>query len=157
MKTFIYFVLLFLPFCSSAQHVFTLDPEKDPIAHRAPDGTLQFVVPVRVLAVSIQEAIPQITEIQTLGLEKFGQSNYLIASGKDLVRPDISFSVAILLAETAPDEFRADNLVISCSSTGDCRECSLPPTCKCNKGEGTCGQNIAIMTSLKKVTVTLFD
>ena len=153
------YVLLFtiLPLFLNAQRVYTLDPEKDLIARRSPDGTLQFVVPARVLAISIQEAIPLMTDIQSIGLQKIGKSNYFVASGKERYRPEITFTVAILLTETAPGAFQADDLVISCTSAGDCRECSLPPICKCNKGEGSCGQNSAMLTSLKKVTVTLFD
>lgn len=157
MKPFLLCTLLSLPLFMSAQRVFTFDPEKDILARKSSQGALEFAVPMKALILSIQEAIPQISDIQTVGLEKIGKSNYLIASGKERERPAYNLSIAVLLAETATGEFQADNLVISCSSAGDCRECSLPPLCTCNKGEGSCGQNIAMMASLKKVTVTLFD
>ena len=156
MKPLFFFLLLF-SISASAQRVVTLDPEKDPIAQRVSDGSIQFIVPIRALTISIQETMPTIVDIQTLGIQKFGKSNYIIASGKSWNKPGTEVSVAILLVETSHGVFQADDLVISCTSAGDCRECSLPPLCKCSKGEGSCGQNAFLATPLKKVTVTLFD
>jgi hypothetical protein len=153
----LFFLFALLPLFASAQHVVTFDPEKDPIARRSSDGTIQFVVPARAVAVSIQESVPQIIDIQSIGIQKFGKSSYVIASGWERNKPGVSFAVAVLLAETSPGSFQADNLVISCSSAGDCRECSLPPLCNCSKGEGTCSQNSTWLISLKKITVTLLD
>ena len=153
-----YFLLFaLLPIFANAQRVVTFDPAKDPVARRSADGSIQIIVPARVLVVSILEAIPQMMEIQIIGIQKIGKSNYLFAGGKERSRTDFNFSVAILLAETVPGEFQADDLVISCSSAGDCRECSLPPICSCGKGEGSCSQNSAMIAALKKVTMTLFD
>jgi hypothetical protein len=150
-------LLLLLPLAGIAQRVVTLDPEKDAIARRTAGGELQLVVPFQALAISIQEAVPQITNIHTIGIQKIGRSNYLVASGREREQPEINSSIAVLLVETSPGELQTDNLAISCTSSGDCRECSLPPLCTCNKGEGSCGQNSAFITALKKVTVTIFD
>ena len=157
MNPLFFFLLLFLTASVSAQRVVTLDPEKDALANRVADGSIQFIVPMHALCVSIQEAMPAISSIQILGIQKIGKSNYIIASGKVLTKPETAVVMAILLVETAPGSFQTDDLVISCSSAGDCRECSLPPLCKCTKGEGSCGQNATLIAPLKKVTVTLSD
>lgn len=157
MKFIVLAIYLLLCFHAGAQRVYTLDPETEVIAHRTSNGSLQFSVPVKVLTLSLQESITQITDIDSIGIEKIGKSNYLIARGKERSKPGVKVSIAMLLAETSPGEFQADNLIISCSSAGDCRECSIPPICKCNKGEGSCGQNNVMIASLKKVTVTLFE
>ncbi len=152
-------LLLFLltTFTLNAQRVVTFDPEKDVLAHRQPDGSVQIALPAQALCYSIQEAMPAVSNIQIVGIQKIGKSNYLIADGKILAKPETGVIMAILLVETSPGSFQADDLVISCSSSGECRECSLPPLCKCTKGEGNCGQNATLMAPLKKVTVTLFD
>ena len=105
MKPILLFLLL-MPLVLSAQRVVTLDPVKDPVARRSPEGTIQFVVPIRALTISIQESLPHITDIQTIGIQKIGKSNYIIASGKGTRPTETNVSVAILLAETAPDNRR---------------------------------------------------
>ncbi len=155
MKPLLLFLLLAVS--SSAQRVVTFDPEKDVLAQRQPDGSVQTALPVQALCYSIQEAMPAVSNIQILGIQKIGKSNYLIAEGKVLAKPETVVVMAVLLVETSPGNFQADDLVISCSSSGDCRECSLPPLCRCTKGEGNCGQNATLMAPLKKVTLTLFD
>lgn len=150
-------LLLLFPLSLCAQRVVTLDPDKDPVARRLPDGSLQLMVPNRALVASIQETIPQMMDIQTVVLGKIGKSNYLMAQGDDRYRPGAHYSVAILLVETTPGLLQTDNLVISCSSDGNCRECTFPAPCTCTKGGGGCTQDSSMDTPLKKVTVTIFD
>jgi hypothetical protein len=155
--TLFWLLAAFLPAASFAQRVVTLDPVKDPIALRNTSGTFEFAIAPQAIAVSIQEAIPQISAIDSLFFQKIGKSNYLLARGNNTYLPGSKLSLAILLVETGNGMFQTDDLVISCSSAGECRECSLPPVCTCNKGSGSCGQNSTFITALKKVTVTIFD
>lgn len=150
-------VIVLLPFTSSGQQLISLDPTKDPVARRSLDGSVNFIVPIQAMTVSMQEAMPFIAELQTNGIQKIGKSSYIVAHGKELNKPENNITVAILLIETEPGIFQVDDLVISCSSSGGCRECSLPPICQCNKGAGNCGKTTAFLIPLKKVTLTLVD
>lgn len=152
----IIYCILFI-YAAGAQRVVTLDPEKDAIATRTADGSLAFTAPLKALAASIQNALPEISGIDSLCLKKFGRSNYLVVSGKKGPVQLESVGVAILLVETTPGQFQTDNLVVICSSSGDCRECATPPTCTCSKGEGLCSQSAAMTIALKKVTLTLSE
>jgi hypothetical protein len=155
--TLLFLILITLPCVTFSQRVVTFDPAKETVARRSSDGTLQLITSARAVALSIQEAIPQVTDIQAIELQKISKSFYVIARGRLFNAPETCLTIAILLAETSPDEFQADGLIISCTSSGDCRECSVPPGCSCTKGAGSCNQNNAQIVALKKVTLTLFD
>lgn len=155
LHTFIYCILFI--YAASAQHVVTVDPEKDAIARRYSDGSMALIVPDKALAASIQNALPGITELDSFNLQKIGRSTYLVAQGKKGAAPPENIGLAILLVETSPGQFQADNLVVICSSYSDCRECASPPACSCSKGEGSCGQSAAMTIALKKVTLTLAE
>jgi hypothetical protein len=156
MKQLLY-PLLFLLTATVAfsQQTLTLDPGKDAIARRLGDGTIFLTVPTKLLNVSIQEALPDVLGIEINGIKKIGKSAYLLAKGLDRATLNNTVQLAILMAETATGEFYADGLVISCSSTGSCRECSLPPSCSCTNGDGSCSQGKTMFRSLAKVTVTI--
>ena len=140
-----------------AQRLFTFDPETDFLARRNSTDSIQLLAPIRAIAVAIQDANPQVTDIDQVEIRQIGKSRYLVATGKDTYRPGNRLTLAILLAETKPGYFQADAVVISCSSSGECRECALPPNCSCVRGEGGCAQNNAWYNAMRKVTLTLYD
>jgi hypothetical protein len=154
-KLFFLLPLLLLPFFIKAQKTITLDPEKDPIARCQPDGSLQATVPVQALLASFQASIPETTfDVESFGFIKMGKSNYLIARGERRDTP-MHTVVAFLLTESTPHEFHTDGLLLTCSGSGECRECSLPATCNCLKGAGSCTLSASVSVKLQKVSVTL--
>ncbi|MBL7826840.1 MAG: hypothetical protein JNJ57_09435 [Saprospiraceae bacterium] len=158
MMRFIFcFLLLHFLKQADAQRVVTFDPDKDVVAERALSGALELTKPVRALAFSIQEAIPQITDIDTIITLSIGKLHFLFARGKQIDQREQSFNLGILLTEVLPGKFHADQLVISCKSSGNCNECTLTPACACTRGSGSCTQNYTFSGAMKKVTVTLFD
>jgi hypothetical protein len=154
MKT-ILLALILLPFFVTAQKTITLDPEQDPIARRSPNGSLELAVPPRVLIASLEATIPDmVVGIDTFELIKMGKSNYLIARSNNKTTT-MRTVMAFLLQETTPNQFLADGLFLSCSGSGECRECSFPATCSCLKGAGGCILSATMAIKLHKVSVSV--
>jgi len=149
--TLVSLVFVFLGQIAGAQKATTFDPATDVVAIRKNADTIEMLVDPEVLALSVRESIPGVSSVDSVRLMRFARSGYLLAHCRNS-SPESAITLAILLAETAAGTFYTDQLVISCSSTGNCRECSLTPACACVKGSGSCEQSVRLI-NLKKVTI----
>lgn len=138
---------------ASAQRAITFDPATDVVAVRKNTDSIEMLVHPEALAQSVRESIPDVSAVDSIRLMRFARSGYLLAHCRSS-NAESAITLAILLAETAAGTFYTDQLVISCSSTGNCRECSLTPACACVKGSGSCEQRVRLI-NLKKVTCYL--
>lgn len=150
--TLVSLIFVFLGQIAGAQRATTFDPATDVVAIRKNTDTLEMLVDSEALVLSVRESIPGISFVDSVRLVRFARSGYLLAYCRSNSHPESAITLAILLAETATGTFYTDQLVISCSSTGNCRECSLSPECACVKGSGSCEQSVRLI-NLKKVTL----
>lgn len=148
--TLVSLLLVFLGQIADAQIATTFDPATDVVAIRKNADTIEMLVDPEMLSLSVRESIPGISSVDSVRLMRFARSGYLLAHCRS--NTETAVTLAILLAETAAGAFYTDQLVISCSSTGNCRECSLTPACACAKGSGSCEQSVQLI-NLKKVTL----
>jgi len=150
--TLVFIIFVFPGQIAGAQRTTTFDPATDVVAIRKNTDTLEMLVDSEVLALSVRESIPGVSFVDSVRLVRFARSGYLLAYCRSNSHPEAAITLAILLTETATGTFYTDQLVISCSSTGNCRECSLSPACACVKGSGSCEQSVRLI-NLKKVTL----
>ena len=150
--TLVFIIFVFSGQIAGAQQAITFDPATDVVALRKNTDTIEMLIPPEALALSVRESIPGISSVDSVRLIRFARSGYLMAYCQNNSRPESAITLAILLAETAAGTFYTDQLVISCSSTGNCRECSLTPACACVKGSGSCEQSVRLI-NLKKVSL----
>ncbi len=142
-------LFVFLGQIAGAQRATTFDPATDVVAIRKNTDAIEMLVDPEALSLSVRESMPGISSVDSVRLMRFGRSGYLLAHCRS--NTETTVTLAILLAETSAGTFYTDQLVISCSSTGNCRECSLTPACACVKGSGSCEQSVRLI-NLKKVT-----
>ncbi|MCB9345167.1 MAG: hypothetical protein H6576_15870 [Lewinellaceae bacterium] len=139
------------------QRLVSLNPDKDPVARMDSTNKLKLTVPLQTIEASLAQAFPEFEGIQLLGIQKIGKSNYLLAKGQAKENELINIYLSILLVQNECDSYLLDDLIITCSGSGECRECTTPPQCQCNKGEGTCEQSKVLMKTLPRVTLTILD
>lgn len=149
--TIVFFFGAFLVQIASAQRAITFDPATDVVAIRKNTDTIEMLINPEALALSVRESISEVSVVDSVRLICFARSGYLLAHCRGNGSPAPDITLAILLAETATGTFFTDQLVISCSSTDNCRECSLTPACACVKGSGSCEQSVRLI-NLKKIT-----
>lgn len=154
--TLVFIIFVFSGQVAGAQRTITFDPTTDIVALRKNADTIEMLVHPEALALSVRESIPGLTSVDSVRLIRLARSGYLLAYCRSANSPESAITLAILLAETAAGTFYTDQLVISCSSTGNCRECSLTPACACVKGSGSCEQSVRLI-NLKKVTLYPHD
>jgi hypothetical protein len=122
------------------------DPERDTIARRMPDGSVSLHTPIHILNASLSASLNNLTDYRGVQVKKLGRSQYLTFKATSKQNMLIDASVAILLTETTPGVFQADQLMLTCSGT--CGDCGEDPTRAC----GCCGQSSSSSIVLATVT-----
>jgi hypothetical protein len=135
------YILLFTIIICSTINTFgqqtkvTFDPQRDTIAQRISDGTIQIRTSTNDIRKSLETSLGDLTDFRAIQIKKIGLSQYLTFKATQKQDPLVQTSGAILLVETSPGIFQADQLLLTCS--GSCGDCGEEP----NKSCGCCGQS----------------
>jgi len=143
-----------------AQTAATFDPEKDTIATTNQRGLWKISVPEELLIASAQLVTPNLSAVHDVRIQDIHNKPYMFFRGKHREKPELGYTVMVLLEETAPGIWKAGSVYQAC--WGDtCNTCGFDEYwgCSCERFDGLsdestesyCNHMIALGMGLARV------
>jgi hypothetical protein len=157
---------LLLLFCitypsqAQAQKALTFDPEKDTIATTNQRGLWKISVPEALLIAAAQVVTPNLSSVHDVRIQDIHNKPYLFFRGSHREKPDVGYTVMVLLEESALGIWKAGSVYQAC--WGDtCNTCGFDDYwgCSCERyvglsdesTESYCNHMIALGIGLARV------